>query len=162
MKGRKPKPTRLKLLAGNPGKRAINRSEPTLEAAKPTRPTWLKGKARTAWDQLVDLLYAMGVMTEADGKALELLCDAYAEYREAREYVIKHGPTYESATDKGLIVRKRPEVAIAADAQKRVASLLAEFGITPSSRSRVSSVLERVGENRGPSRLLARRTDARG
>lgn len=37
MRGRKPKPTYLKLLNGNPGKRALNEQEPKPERALPTR-----------------------------------------------------------------------------------------------------------------------------
>jgi hypothetical protein len=33
MRGRRPKPTRLKLLTGNPGKHPLNRSEPKPEPA---------------------------------------------------------------------------------------------------------------------------------
>ena len=100
---------------------------------------WLTPKAKTVWKQLGDSLDRMRVLTEADGHALELLVDAYAEYRAARAVVAKEGATYESKTKHGKIVRARPEVAIAADAWKRMKAMLVEFGLTPSSRSQVSA-----------------------
>ena len=85
------------------------------------------------------MLDRMRVLTEADGHALELLADAYGEYRAARAVILKEGTTYESDTKHGKIVRTRPEVAIAADAWKRMKAMLVEFGLTPSSRSQVSA-----------------------
>lgn len=87
-------------------------------------------------------------MTVADGTALSLLADAMAEYVEARRVVTREGPTYvresvaRDAEGNAVIVqiiRTRPEVAIASDAWKRVRAMLAEFGLTPSSRGRVKA-----------------------
>ncbi len=78
------------------------------------------------------------VLTLADGKALELLCSVYAEYRDARDVIDRQGATYESHTQNGKIVRARPEVAIASDAWRRIRAMMTEFGLTPSSRSRIA------------------------
>ena len=79
-------------------------------------------------------------MAIGDSLALELLVDAYSEYRGAREVIMAHGPTYETKGRHGLQVKKRPEVSVAADAWNRIAKMLPEFGLTPSSRTRVESL----------------------
>lgn len=81
----------------------------------------------------------MRILTMADGPALALLCDAYAEYLEAREKTSgRKGKTYETTTAQGgTMIRPRPEVAMASDAWRRVQRMLSEFGLTPSSRAKV-------------------------
>ena len=41
--GRKPKPTAVKALEGNPGKRSLNTGEPKPEKKAPRCPAWLEG-----------------------------------------------------------------------------------------------------------------------
>ena len=41
MAGRKPKPTAIKELEGNPGKRKLNKKEPKPEKGMPVCPEWL-------------------------------------------------------------------------------------------------------------------------
>jgi P27 family predicted phage terminase small subunit len=138
MRGRKPKPTALKVVQGNPGRRPLNKLEPKPEPGIPVCPSWLSSKGKFAWKEISTLLGDMRVLTKADRKALELLCDAYSEYRDARAVIQKDGATYEAITEAGsIIVRSRPEVAISSDAWRRVKTMLSEFGLTPSSRSRI-------------------------
>ena len=137
MAGRKSIPSILKLLRGNPGKRPVNKQEPSPQAGVPDCPSWLTQKAKETWKQIAPILDGMRVLTKADRQALELLCDAYAEYRKARETILKRGLTYTSKTSEGKIIRPLPEVSIAADASRRLRAMLLEFGLTPSSRSRI-------------------------
>lgn len=137
MAGRKNTPTSLKILRGNPGKRALNKYEPQPTRGKPTRPVWLQGVGIDAWNELSALLDDMRVLTLADGPALALLCATYQDYRDAREVIARKGMTYECATQHDSIWRTRPEVAIMSDAAKRLRSLMTEFGLTPAARSRV-------------------------
>jgi P27 family predicted phage terminase small subunit len=139
--GRRRKPSNLRYLHGDPGKRAPNTLEPKPEEGRPKPPDWLSRKAKIAWAELADVLEEMHVLTVADRRALELLCDAYSEWREARAIVDLEGETYETTTAHGSTVRKaEPAVAIAADAWRRVRAMLAEFGLTPAARSKVSTV----------------------
>ncbi len=46
VRGRKPKPSHLKLVTGNPGKRAINTQEPVPERILPAPPPELTAEAR--------------------------------------------------------------------------------------------------------------------
>ena len=89
------------------------------------------------------LLEGMKVLTIADKKALELLCDAYGTYREARQIVIAEGSVFKTCgkIDEEVVVtgyKIRPEVKIAQESWKMVRAMLQEFGLTPAARSKVS------------------------
>ena len=141
MRGRKPVPNKLKLLRGNPSKTPINLNEPKLKPGLPKRPTWLKGLAKRCWEDLGGTLERVRVVTHGDGAALELLSDAYLEYRTARAVVLQQGMTYTCTTKSGeVVIKARPEVRIASDAWKRLKGILAEFGFTPSSRTRIDAL----------------------
>jgi len=45
-RGRKPKPTAVKVLEGNPGKRSLNTAEPKPEKKAPRCPSWLEDEAK--------------------------------------------------------------------------------------------------------------------
>lgn len=45
-RGRKPKPTAVKVLEGNPGKRSLNTREPQPEKKAPRCPSWLEDEAK--------------------------------------------------------------------------------------------------------------------
>ena len=53
-RGRKPKPTAQKKLAGNPGKRALNNDEPQFTTVRNIDPPeWLSDRAATMWKMLI-------------------------------------------------------------------------------------------------------------
>jgi P27 family predicted phage terminase small subunit len=136
MRGRRPKPTRLKVLTGNPGKRPLNATEPKPEAAVPSCPSELSEIARREWDRLVGELAALRMITNLDRAALAAYCGAYAMWAEATEAIQKYGTMIKSPS--GYPVQS-PYVAIAnrqAEIMMRIAS---EFGFTPASRSRIAT-----------------------
>lgn len=137
--GRRPKPTHLKLVQGNPGKRALNGAEPKPERVPPSPPDHLTDAARVAWGRLTVLLDRMGVLTQADAYALERLAELYAEIVDLSGVLQREGRTYESATQNGTIIRPRPEAAMLADADRRFRAYLIEFGLTPAARSKVKA-----------------------
>jgi P27 family predicted phage terminase small subunit len=152
VRGRKPKPTQLKVISGNPGKRKLNKAEPKPTRGIPDCPEYLPPRAKVAFQQLGERLDAMGVITLADGMALELLAMAYEEWRSANDLILdaaelskfegdvvhyKDGMTYDTQSDAGTIIRAHPASRLASDAFKRIRAMLVEFGLTPSSRARV-------------------------
>lgn len=135
MRGRRPKPTRLKVLTGNPGKRPLNAAEPQPEISVPECPVELGPVAKREWDRLVGELAPLRILTNLDRAALAAYCGAYAMWAEATEAVQKYGTMVKSPT--GYPVQS-PYVSIAnrqAEIMMRIAS---EFGFTPASRSRIS------------------------
>lgn len=134
MRGRKPKPTETKILEGNPGKRAINNKEPKPEVVIPDCPQHLKGAARTEWNRLAKELHALKIITKIDRAALAVCCTAWADYVKACNKLEKQGEVIIS--EKGGMYQN-PWVAIKKRSMDQVQKFYAEFGMTPSSRSRV-------------------------
>jgi P27 family predicted phage terminase small subunit len=140
MRGRKPKPTRLKFLTGNPGKRPLNEDEPRPEPDIPDCPPELGLAAQREWARLVGELGKLRVLTHLDRAALAAYCGAYALWAEATEAVGKFGVMVKSPT--GFPIQS-PYLSIAnrqAEIMMRIAS---EFGFTPASRGRISTPSER-------------------
>ena len=76
-RGRKPKPTAIKELEGNPGKRPLNDAEPKPERKAPPCPKWLEPEAKKEWRRLSKQLEQIGVLTEVDQAAFASYCQAY-------------------------------------------------------------------------------------
>ena len=134
MAGRKPKPTAVKKLEGNPGKRKLNSKEPVPAKGIPACPDWLMPKAKKEWERLAELMNQMGVLTEVDMAAFAAYCQSYARWKEAQEHINSEGATYE--TENGM-QRPNPYVAICNTEQRLMMSAASEFGLTPSARSRI-------------------------
>ena len=134
MSGPKPTPTNLKLLRGNPGKRALPKAEPKPRPITPTCPDFLNEKARRIWRGLVDELDVMGVLTIVDESTFAAYCAAYEEAQTLDLFLNEHGLTTVATSG---YVQQRPEVAIRNKAWDRVAKFGAELGIGAASRSRI-------------------------
>jgi P27 family predicted phage terminase small subunit len=141
--GRRPQPTRLKVLRGNPGRRRLNRHEPQPPAVDDTfdtPPDVLHDDpvAAVEWARLAPLLRGMGVVTEADRSALLALCIEWARYCEAHAFVQAHGVVV--LVDNHIVLNPCSRVAHRALSACR--TLWGEFGLTPGSRSRLTVIPE--------------------
>jgi len=132
-RGRKPKPTALKKLEGNPGKRPLNENEPK-PAGVPVCPDWLEDEAKAEWARTGGILADMGVLTEIDVTAFAGYCQAYARWREAEEFLTQHGSIIR--TPNGYL-QQVPQVSIAQTNLKIMLKFCEQFGLTPSARSRI-------------------------
>jgi len=138
MAGRRPKPTHLKVVTGNPGKRKINDKEPTPAREIPSPPEHLSDWGKVAWGKLTVLLDGMGILTVADTLALERLCDLYATILRLRQQIDIEGNTYTTKTQMGdFLIKGHPAVGQLADVDRRFKSYLVEFGLTPAARTKV-------------------------
>lgn len=135
MAGRKPLPTHLKVLRGNPGKRPLNDREPQPRRVTPRMPDHLSPEAKKEWRRMAKRLAKLGLLTEIDGAALAAYCTAYGRWVEAERNVQKYG-TVMLSPDKGWPVQS-PYLSIANKAMEQMHKFLTEFGMTPSSRSRI-------------------------
>jgi P27 family predicted phage terminase small subunit len=136
MRGRRPKPTRLKVITGNPGKRPLNEHEPRPEPHIPPCPSELSPAAQREWHRLVTELGTLKLLTNLDRAALAAYCGAYALWAEAQEAIQKYGTMVKSPSGFPM---QSPYIAVAnrqAEIMMRIAS---EFGFTPASRSRIST-----------------------
>jgi len=133
-RGRKPKPTALKVLEGNPGKRPMNVNEPIPPMGAVKCPMWLLPEAKKEWKRLAASLEAMGVLTMADLMAFAGYCQAYARWREAEEFITQHGSIFKTPSG---YVQQVPQVSIAQQNLKIMQSFCTEFGLTPACRARI-------------------------
>lgn len=131
MRGRKPKPTRLKLLNGNPGKRPVNRSEPAPSGSVGACPTWLSAEAKREWQRILPELERLGLATLVDRAALAAYCQAWAEFEMATKQLTREGRV--------RLGKPHPAVARQKAALQAIRSFGSEFGLTPASRSRIQS-----------------------
>jgi len=135
IRGRKPKPTAIKLLNGNPGKRPMNANEPKPKPSIPKCPKWIEPEAKKEWRRIVKELEKLGLLTNLDAAMLIAYCQSYARWKEAEDFITQHGSILK--TQSGYI-QQVPQVSIAQTYLKIMKDLCSEFGLTPSSRSRMS------------------------
>ena len=139
MKGRKPKPTALKVIEGNPGQRPLNQNEPKPKPIAPKAPLWLDEVAREEWERLAPILERLGLLTEADEIVFANLCQEYSDILKYRKVIADEGATCEHTNTKGeKNVITRPEAILLYKAQQMLKAYCVEFGLTPSSRGRIS------------------------
>jgi P27 family predicted phage terminase small subunit len=126
----RPKPTALKKLLGNPGKRKLNEREPSPAVGTPKMPR-LSREAASEWKRIVPILMAAGILTVADGAALSIYCTAFARWQQAERQLSR---SRNLASDKA-----RKLFTISEKCMKLAKSVLIEFGLTPASRPRLAS-----------------------
>ena len=147
MKGRKTEPTALKLLRGLPGKRKVSEDEPApavLSNAEP--PAWLDDEAREEWRRLAPMLERLGVLTETDAQALAGYCETWATWRAATQKIRQFGMVIKGKDGDLPIIS--PYVKIAHNATVQMRAYLVEFGMTPSSRSKVHAVKREASKSK--------------
>lgn len=77
------KPTNLKILEGNPGKRKLSQNEikPKIKLLK--CPTWLHKDAKKEWRKIAPILNNLGLLTESDQMIFAGYCQNYARWKQA-------------------------------------------------------------------------------
>ena len=133
-RGRKPRPTALKVLEGNPGKRKLNEYEPQPPKKAPSCPAWLEPEAKREWRRLAKQMEAIGILTEIDRAAFAGYCQAYARWKEAEEFISQHGTIVRTPSGYWQTV---PQVSTAQTYLKVMHKFATEFGLTPAARSRI-------------------------
>lgn len=134
MAGRRPKPSALKALAGNPGKRAINRNEPKPDGV-PDCPRHLDKEAKREWRRVSVELVTLGLLTSVNRAALAAYCAAYSRWASAKLNVQKFGVVIKSP--KSGFPIQNPYVGVANTPLDQMRKFAVEFGLTPASRSRL-------------------------
>jgi P27 family predicted phage terminase small subunit len=135
MRGRKPKPTHLKLLEGNPGHRPINASEPRPKRGLPTCPAHLNPSAKAEWKRLVQELQEIGILTLIDRAVLAGYCQSWGRWVEAERKLKETPPLIKTPAG---YVQLSPWLTVANREREFMLRYMAELGLTPSSRTRIS------------------------
>jgi P27 family predicted phage terminase small subunit len=141
--GRRPKPTKLKKLGGNAGKRQLNEKEPDPPKGEPEMPPNLGKLAAAEWKSIVALLQPLGMLSSIDGKALAAYCHAFEQWVRADKEVSARGIIVEEpilnkeGDEVGTKIKRNPADIASQSWLKVMKSYLIEFGMTPSSRTRL-------------------------
>ncbi|WP_304167807.1 phage terminase small subunit P27 family [Lonsdalea britannica] len=137
--GRRPKPTARKELAGNPGKRALNKDEPVFTPLKGVSPPdWFAEAelplAMTMWELTTKELCGQGLLCITDLAVLERWCVAYEFWRRAVINIARQGNTVTGATGGPI---KNPELTAKKEQESEMGSTGSMLGLDPSARSRL-------------------------
>ena len=145
MRGRKPKPTHLKVLEGNPGRRPLNEGEPHPERKIPTCPSHICPTGKAEWKRLTQQLFTLGVVTVLDRAVMAGYCQAYGRWVEA-ERKLKETPAILKMPSGYL--QQNPWLTIANKQLELMQRYMSELGLSPVARSRVD-----IRATAGPSKF---------
>jgi P27 family predicted phage terminase small subunit len=135
--GRKPKPTHLRVIQGNAGHRPLNRNEPKPKFEIPEPPAHLDDEARAEWARQGERLRDLGCLSKIDSGPFAAYCVAYSRWVKAELAIDKSGGLL-IQTKAGNIIQN-PLVGIANKSMADMVRIASEFGMTPSSRSRIDT-----------------------
>lgn len=148
-RGRKPIPTNIKLLNGNPGKRPMpaNEPKPAPVIKIPDCPEWVNDEGRKIWDELAPRLERIGLLTEVDLYTFAFGCNAGGKHiqmeKEIKEYGVSCIHTNKGGNDNEV---KRPQVAVSDKSFEQFFKMVVEFGLSPSARNKIEIKTESVDD----------------
>jgi P27 family predicted phage terminase small subunit len=143
--GKRPLPTHLKLLRGNPGQRKLHdEPQPEQDIDVPEPPPFITGYAADEWWIVAVELHRLGLLTKVDVAPLAAYCHAYGQWRLAAEALAKMAAN--DPTMHGLIIKTKygdaaqnPLVSIARKHAGDMVRYASEFGLSPAARTRISA-----------------------
>ena len=162
MPGPNKKPTALKILEGDAGKRGIpvNEPKPEKESRVPAPPAFLRGEAKKEWQRVAPELHRLGLLTKVDKAALTGYCIAWGDLvdvehkldkmqKRHRDYLKRKKKDPEdtdrpssngfvSITSKGNAIIE-PLLSVRKQVLETMHKFLTEFGMSPASRTRIIS-----------------------
>ncbi len=137
IKGPRPAPTEVKRALGNPGKRPLNENEPQPDG-EARCPSWLCDVAKAEWKRLAPGLRKLGLLTAADQSSFGGYCQAFADW---------HALVVRTAPDTTQQHLRRSIYAVRNDALRAMLRAAAEFGLSPSSRTGLSSPTKKAEDD---------------
>ena len=138
MSGPAPLPTKIHQLHGNPSGKTFRKDEPAPPVKIPKPPIKLGKIARRQWKYIVPLLEELGVLAAIDGAALAAYCQTFQQWSDL-EAIVVEDDKLDTDDEKKLSLRDRLSVGRSLiQIRNQMRMMLAEFGMTPASRSRVS------------------------
>ncbi len=129
------KPTNLKLLEGNPGKRPLPENEPKPKPLMPACPDWLPNEAKAIWEEEAPRLEVLGLLTEIDGEEFARYCLLTIRARQAETELEKSTLLVPGAVPGTMV--KNPLVQVSRDYNAAASKLADKFGLNPASRTKI-------------------------
>lgn len=158
LRGPKPQSNVIKLLRGNPGRRAIDLSDGVQPVvAVPDAPRHLTKEARKEWRRITVELDELGLISRLDRAALAIYCQTWGRLVLAEQALeAKRRAAEENDADQveAVFIQRTPTgyqresvlLRIIGRLQQDCDRYLASFGMSPSSRSRVKPSDNRQAE----------------
>jgi P27 family predicted phage terminase small subunit len=134
MAGHKPKPTAIKQITGNPGKRKLNGTEPMFSTANVKCPGHLNAAAKREWRRLAPAMEIKGLLTDVDVAAFAAYCLLYSRWAEAEKQIQKTGLVVKSASGEPI---RNPYLIVAERSLAELRKYETDLGFNPSARSRI-------------------------
>ena len=152
-RGTKPTPLHLALVRGRPERKMPKPGkaiEPPLD--EPTPPVHLSDEAKVEWGRIIAILVQLKMMTKIDRAALAAYCQAYGRWVQAERTLA--GMAEKDMLTRGLMIKttggnliQNPLVGTANKAMADMVRYAAEFGMTPSARTRLQNPGSGASEN---------------
>ena len=144
MAGRKPKPTMLKIIEGNPGKRPLNDREPKPTGDLVNPPEWLNDSQTEGWKYAIENA-PKGLLKKLDQSVLITWVIAEDLHRQATIQLQKTGLLVRTPnTNQPMQSPYLPIINRQATLMMKAAS---EMGFTPTSRSRIVLAEEAIQDD---------------
>jgi phage terminase small subunit len=122
--GRKPKPTAVHILNGNPSRKNLRVIEPKPPRGDLEKPATLSVGAGVVWDELVPILTYMGTLTTADLRPFAAMCELQASFTANAMRKDTDPEHFRYSVESDLSTKLRP--------------FYEYFGMTPSARARLA------------------------
>lgn len=138
-RGRKKIPDQLKVISGTFQKCRSSKTGERQSESPMVAPDRMSDAAKVHFEMLLESVDALGLNSSTYTEILVLAAERLEEIEECKAAIKQHGMVIESETDRGgnPILRANPAVTMKNEAQRHLQSLLAEFGLTPSSIGKV-------------------------
>lgn len=134
MRGRKPVPTHLKVIRGNPGKRALNKNEPQPEGDLSAPPDWMSETQKKGWTYAIENA-PCGLLRKLDRSVLTAWVVAEDLHRRATQQVDKFG-IITKAPNSGVPIQS-PYLPVVNKQAQIMLKAAEQLGFSPASRSRI-------------------------
>ena len=151
-RGPAPKPNELKLLEGNRGNRPLNLNETFRpQVGLPDAPRWLSKEGRKAFKRLSAELLQYNLLSRVDADAFAMLCQTVGRIEQLErslaarvEQLLAEGKdaveAYQAKTPNGMAIQSVPYQILSKE-QDKLRALIAEFGLSPAQRARVTTAI---------------------
>lgn len=159
VRGAKPKPTPMHIMQGTYQECRHGNTWSAIEG-EVVPPHWLTEAAMPYFVYLKETIHGIGCDSSTFSTALGTLAEAIAERNRLRDLAeATGGPTYVSKSTRyghdDDIIKANPAYTLFMNQDKRVTALLTEFGLTPSSMSRLRGLDKKQEKNDPFADLLA-------
>ena len=139
-RGPRPEPTKLRIVKGNPGKRALPEDEPEPTGSLPPPPKDLSKAAARIWTKTLKLCAEW--CATIDEETFRQYCTLTATLHELEANIARDGHTVDGAM--GGTVRNPDSLALTSVGALRLRAA-ESLGFTPSSRTKVKAIGRKKG-----------------